>query len=55
MADAFEQVKNIILMIGDGMGTAEIYAAYTINKGELNIEKAQYVGFSKTSSAEARE
>jgi alkaline phosphatase len=47
-----EQVKNIILMIGDGMGTAEIYAAYTINKGVLNIEKAQYVGFSKTSSAD---
>jgi len=46
-----EQVKNIILLIGDGMGTAEIYAGYTVNKGVLNIEKAQYVGFSKTSSA----
>jgi len=47
-----EQVKNIILMIGDGMGTAEIYAGYTMNKGVLNIEKAQFVGFSKTSSAD---
>jgi alkaline phosphatase len=44
-------VKNIILMIGDGMGTTEVYAAYTVNKGKLNIERAQYVGFSKTSSA----
>ncbi len=48
-----EQVKNIILMIGDGMGTAEIYAGYTMNKGVLNIERAQYVGFSKTSSADS--
>ncbi|MBA7529571.1 hypothetical protein ES705_21769 [subsurface metagenome] len=45
------RVKNIILMIGDGMGVAQVYAAYTVNKGKLNLEKAQYIGFSKTSSA----
>ena len=45
------QVRNIILMIGDGMGVAQIYAGYTVNKGKLNLEKASYIGFSKTSSA----
>jgi len=39
------QVKNVILMIGDGMGVAQVYAAYTANKGELNLEKAQATGF----------
>lgn len=47
-----EKVKNIILMIGDGMGTAEVYAAYTVNKGRLNLERSHYTGFSKTSSAD---
>jgi alkaline phosphatase len=38
-------------LIGDGMGVAQIYAGYTANKGNLNLEKANYIGFSKTSSA----
>jgi alkaline phosphatase len=46
------KVKNIILMIGDGMGVAQVYAAYTANKGKLNLEKARFIGFSKTSSAD---
>jgi alkaline phosphatase len=45
------KVKNIILMIGDGMGTAQIYAGITANKG-LNIERFKYIGFSKTYSAD---
>lgn len=51
-AQSDEKVKNIILMIGDGMGTASIYAGYTANKGSLNLERAEYIGFSKTSSAD---
>lgn len=47
------KVKNIILMIGDGMGVTQIYAGYTANMGKLNLEKATYVGFSKTYSANA--
>jgi alkaline phosphatase len=43
--------RNVILFIGDGMGLAQIYAAYTVNKGNLNIMKFPYTGFSKTSSA----
>jgi alkaline phosphatase len=44
--------KNIILMIGDGMGTSQIYAALIANKGHLNMEKFPIVGFSKTYSAD---
>lgn len=42
--------KNIILMIGDGMGTSEIYAGYTYNHGHLNLERIRNIGFSKTYS-----
>jgi alkaline phosphatase len=44
--------KNIIFMIGDGMGVAQIYAAMTANKGKLNFELCPVVGFHKTYSAE---
>lgn len=47
-----QTVKNIILMIGDGMGTSQVYAGYTANKGYLNLFKAQYTGFSITNSAD---
>jgi alkaline phosphatase len=47
-----EPVKNVILMIGDGMGLSQIYAAYTVNRGNLNMERAQAVGLSKTYSAD---
>ena len=32
-----KQPKNIILLIGDGMGVAQIYAGLTANKGSLNL------------------
>jgi len=43
--------KNIIFMIGDGMGLAHIYAAMTANGGHLNIEQCTYTGLTKTYSA----
>ncbi len=43
--------KNIILFIGDGMGTDHVFAAYTANKGVLNIMNMPFVGFSKTQAA----
>lgn len=46
------KTKNVILMIGDGMGTAQIYAALTANKGSLNLEKSTYSGFIKTYSSD---
>lgn len=42
---------NIILMIGDGMGVAQVYAGLTANGGQLNLETCTYVGFQKTYSA----
>lgn len=45
------EVKNIILMIGDGMGVAQVYAGYTVNRGALQLERATYTGFAKTSSS----
>ncbi|MCU0457211.1 MAG: alkaline phosphatase [Bacteroidales bacterium] len=45
------QVKNIILFIGDGMGTAQVYAAMSIASEPLVLESFPYSGFSNTWSA----
>ena len=42
------EVKNIILFIGDGMGVAQVFAGLTANQGKLNLEYLKYIGFSKT-------
>ncbi len=43
-------VKNVILLIGDGTGLAQLYAGYTANEGALNIFKMLQIGLSRTSS-----
>lgn len=43
-----KKVKNMILMIGDGMSLAHMYTAWTANRGQLWLENAQYTGLSKT-------
>lgn len=45
--------KNIILMIGDGMGISQITAGYVANGGNLFLENFPVSGFMKTSSANA--
>ncbi|MDA3952913.1 MAG: alkaline phosphatase [Bacteroidales bacterium] len=45
------QAKNVILLIGDGMGVTQIYAAISISENTLNIEKFKHVGFHKTYSS----
>lgn len=42
--------KNVIFMIGDGMGVAQIYAGITANQGKLNIQNFKTVGFQSTFS-----
>ena len=42
--------KNIILMIGDGMGISQITAGYYANGKKLNMERCKVIGLSKTSS-----
>jgi|WetSurSiteA1Bulk_404760.scaffolds.fasta_scaffold00012_30 alkaline phosphatase len=43
--------NNIILMIGDGMGVAQVYSGLTVNHGQLNLTGFKSIGFSKTYSA----
>lgn len=43
--------KNVILMIGDGMGVAHVFAGSTANRGELYLNNFKHVGFSRTQSA----
>lgn len=47
-----QKVKNVILFIGDGMGTAQVYAGMSLSNNPLVIESFPYSGFSKTSSAD---
>lgn len=42
--------KNIVLLIGDGMGTSQIYAGMLANGNILQLERFSFVGFSKTTS-----
>ncbi len=42
--------KNVIIMIGDGMGLPQVYAAMIANGNKLNIERCTNTGFSKTYS-----
>ncbi|HNV29361.1 MAG TPA: alkaline phosphatase [Cyclobacteriaceae bacterium] len=44
--------KNIILMVGDGMGAAQIYAGLTANKGKLNLERCTSIGFHKNQATD---
>ncbi len=43
--------KNVILMIGDGMGTAHVYAGIVANGGDLYLKNFKQIGFSTTYSA----
>lgn len=51
--DKLSKVKNIILLIGDGMGLTQIYSGLTANHGELNLAQFLNIGFSKTSAADS--
>jgi alkaline phosphatase len=46
------EVKNIILFIGDGMGTAHVSAAMTVSEKPLSMESFPFSGFSKTYSSD---
>ena len=49
---ALKRPKNIILMIGDGMGLTQISAGYYMNNGQLNLLKFPYVGIHINNPAE---
>jgi len=47
-----EKPKNIIFLIGDGMGVSQVFSGLTANKGRLFLDNCKYIGFSKTQSAD---
>ncbi len=50
--NATEKPRNIILMIGDGNGLAQISAARIANQGELSLTAIKNIGLVNTSSAD---
>lgn len=46
-----KKVRNIIFMIGDGMGLEQISAAWVANGGKLNLDNFSKVGLQRTYSA----
>jgi len=46
--DTGPYVKNIILLIGDGMGIPHIYAGMTANRGELFLNSCKNIGLIQT-------
>lgn len=44
--------KNVILLIGDGMGIAQVYAGMVANNNSLALEQCTNTGFLKTYSAD---
>lgn len=45
------RVKNVIFMIGDGMGSEHLWAGRLVNKAPLCIEQLPVTGFSRTRSS----
>lgn len=46
-----DKARNVVLMIGDGMGAEQVWCAWMCNHGKLNLEKLPVIGFSRTRSA----
>lgn len=44
-------VRNVILMIGDGMGLVQTSAAWVANRGSLNLDNFQHTGLARTHAA----
>ena len=42
------EVKNIIFLIGDGMGLEQVSCAWVLNHGKLNLDNMSHVGLSRT-------
>lgn len=47
-----DRPKNIVFLIGDGMGLTQIFAGLTMNGGWLFLEEFSKIGFSKTQSSD---
>ena len=47
-----KKAKNIIFLVGDGMGTSQVYAGLVANKGQLYLKTMPVSGYSKTNSSD---
>jgi len=45
--------KNVVIMIGDGTGLAQLYSGFTANHGQLNVFNIPTIGFSVTTSSDS--
>ena len=48
MPPVTNEVKNVIIMIGDGMGLEQVSCAWVLNHGKLNLDNFPYTGISRT-------
>lgn len=48
IADPDAEIRNVILLIGDGMGVSHVFAAMTANNDRLYMDQAPVVGLQKT-------
>ena len=48
MPPVTNEVKNVIIMIGDGMGMEQVSCAWVLNHGKLNFDLFPSVGISRT-------
>ena len=46
-----KKIKNVILMIGDGMGFEQLSCGWVLNGGRLNMDNCIYTGVSRTYAA----
>jgi alkaline phosphatase len=46
------EIKNLIFLIGDGMGVATLYAGMTVSDHPLNIERCPVAGLQKTTASD---
>ena len=42
------EVRNVIIMIGDGMGLEQVSCAWVLNHGKLNLDRFPAIGLSRT-------
>lgn len=42
------EIRNVILLIGDGMGLEQVSCAWVLNRGKLNLDNMTTVGLSRT-------
>ncbi len=51
MPPTTNEVRNVIFLIGDGMGLEQVSCAWVLNHGKLNLDNMPYIGISRTYSA----